>query len=115
MIGERGPGDKRHVPSYRTGCYYNREEDCCWLCFIRLIRRSSDPAVQQANLAAHPRSLVGAELEIPAINRVTEGTQIDHQPGTVTEIIDVTDEESAIVTVELETGEKVAVGVESIQ
>jgi hypothetical protein len=26
---------RRHVPSQRPGCYYERIEDCCWLCLAR--------------------------------------------------------------------------------
>ena len=27
--------DRRHFPRQRTGCYYERFEDCCWLCVVR--------------------------------------------------------------------------------
>lgn len=27
--------DRRHFPRQRKGCYYERVEDCCWLCMVR--------------------------------------------------------------------------------
>jgi hypothetical protein len=27
--------DRRHFPRQRSGCYYERLEDCCWLCVGR--------------------------------------------------------------------------------
>lgn len=31
-----GPVDeRRHFPRQRKGCYYERVEDCCWLCVVR--------------------------------------------------------------------------------
>jgi hypothetical protein len=27
--------DRRHFPRQRKGCYYERFEDCCWLCMAR--------------------------------------------------------------------------------
>ncbi|WP_254543400.1 hypothetical protein [Halomarina pelagica] len=25
-----------HLPEYTTGCYHERLDDCCWLCFFRI-------------------------------------------------------------------------------
>ena len=34
---EKGPKDNVHFPEFKNGCYYGREEDCCWVCFVRFI------------------------------------------------------------------------------
>lgn len=26
-----------HFPEERDGCYYERPEDCCWLCYLRIL------------------------------------------------------------------------------
>jgi hypothetical protein len=31
-VGERG-----HFPRKTSGCYYQRPEDCCWLCLGRIV------------------------------------------------------------------------------
>lgn len=111
MIGERGPDGKRHVPSYRSGCYYRREEDCCWVCYFRLIWEGSDPELREANRAVRPGSIVGLELDVPVIDRIRENEPIDYQRGEITDVFSVRDGDSAVVAVELETGEEVALGV----
>jgi hypothetical protein len=32
--------DRRHFPQQRKGCYYERVEDCCWLCMVRLAAKA---------------------------------------------------------------------------
>lgn len=27
-----------HFPDERNGCYYQRVADCCWLCYLRMVR-----------------------------------------------------------------------------
>ena len=27
-----------HLPAERDGCYYQRVDDCCWLCLLRMLR-----------------------------------------------------------------------------
>jgi hypothetical protein len=31
------PTRKHHFPAERDGCYYQRVEDCCALCYLRLV------------------------------------------------------------------------------
>ena len=43
-----------HFPRFASGCYYQRLNDCCWLCMLRIFR---------ANIHAARRS---ASMDIPA-------------------------------------------------
>lgn len=115
MISERGPDTKRHVPSYRSGCFYRRIEDCCWACYFRMIWETSDPEFRDATRGAERYSIIGTELDVPVINRITGDESVEYRRGEVTNVIDMADDDSAIVAIELETGEEVTVGVQSMQ
>ncbi|PSP62422.1 hypothetical protein BRC77_09985 [Halobacteriales archaeon QH_8_64_26] len=41
--------DRRHFPQQRSGCYYERLEDCCWLCLGRFAAAAarSEPGSEQ--------------------------------------------------------------------
>jgi hypothetical protein len=104
MIGEPGPQHERHLPSYRDGCYYDRVEDCCWICYLRLIWRASEPDVQEANRAARARSTEGAEQGGSARSRLGEHPA-DRRRGEEPGVVDTTDDASTTVA-ELEPGEE---------
>ncbi|MFC7155534.1 hypothetical protein ACFQPA_08695 [Halomarina halobia] len=38
LVGEnrRFVRGQLHLPEYTTGCYHERLDDCCWLCFFRI-------------------------------------------------------------------------------
>ena len=37
LVGEIDDRERRHVMQFRNGCYYERPQDCCWLCLLRFI------------------------------------------------------------------------------
>ena len=48
-----GVDSRRHLPRLTSGCYYERLEDCCWLCTLRLvfdtIHRTADDSGETAD------------------------------------------------------------------
>lgn len=113
MIGESGPEHERHIPSYRDGCYYERVEDCCWICYLRLIWRASEPDVHEANRAARPRSTAETGHGAPARVRPEERS-IERRRGEEGDVVDTTDDGSGTVGAELEAGEGVEMDVRSM-
>lgn len=109
MIGESGPEHERHLPSYRDGCYYGRVEDCCWICYWRLIWQASEPDVQEANRAARSHPTRTFEHEVSTRAR-PEAHSADGRREETVDIVDTTDDASATVA-ELEPGEGVEMDV----
>ncbi len=41
MSSDETAFDKQmHIPEVRSGCYYARPTDCCWLCYLRIVGAS---------------------------------------------------------------------------
>lgn len=114
MLGETGPNGKQHFPAYRTGCYYNRSESCCWICYVRLLWQLCQPRSEGSNTVLEASSIVGTTLTVPTLNRLPETDDVEYEEGEITEIINVKNGDTTIITVELTTGERVAVGVQAL-
>lgn len=102
---ERGPLGMVHVPSHRNGCYYHRVEDCCWVCYWRIVWALSRSAREEA-----AEGLVGRTIEVPSLHAIDDVESIEHVEGEITDVFTTTDAPQ-IVTVELETGDEITLGV----
>ncbi len=105
---EKGPDDKFHFPAFKTGCYYNRGEDCCWLCFIRLgLSPLHQPHPDDVNFTSkHP--LIGTSVRIPMVDQHEE--TVTHVEGTVIEVYQPASSPE-FITVRLNNGSTLSLGV----
>ncbi|WP_122087911.1 hypothetical protein [Halalkalicoccus subterraneus] len=114
MIGERGPEDKLHLPAYRGGCYYGRVDDCCLLCVGRVVMSHSAGVfrIGTKNAAAQTHELIGERVEIP-ISTGHEDGGVERVSGEITDVFDLGDEPS-VLSVELDTGERLALSIKHL-
>lgn len=105
---EQGPDDAFHVPAFRKGCYYQRIEDCCWVCFVRFILSSLRQPVSDESDGTPEHPIIGMSVRIPVIDQSDE--IVTHAEGRV---IDVYQTESCpdIIAVELNNGSTISLGV----
>lgn len=114
MIGERGPENKLHLPAYSGGCYRGRVEDCCLLCVGRVVTNhvSGTLRIGTKHAAEQTHDLIGERVEIPVIIE-GEGEGVEHVTGEITDVFDLGDEPS-VFSVELESGERLALSVKHL-
>lgn len=105
---EKGPEGNVHFPGFKNGCYYGREEDCCWFCFVRFsLSPLRQPVPDEVDSSSdHP--IIGMSVRIPVVDRSDEmGTHVE---GTVINVYR-TDRSPAFVTVRLDDGSTISLGV----
>lgn len=114
MIGERGPENKLHLPAYSGGCYRGRIDDCCPLCVGRIVTShlTGTLRIGTKHAAAETHELIGERVEIPVVSGDNEG-RVEHVAGEITEVFDL-DDEPSVFSVELESGERLALSVKHL-
>lgn len=83
------------------------------MCYLRFVWRRSDPELHEANHGAD--SIVGTEFDVPVIDRRSENECVEYHRGRVTDVLTVSEDDSAVVAVELETGERIAFECQSVR
>lgn len=105
---EKGPEDKVHFPEFKKGCYYEREEDCCWLCFIRIRLSLSRQPLSHEDDSTSEHPIIGMSVRIPMVDQSDE--MVTHAEGKVINVYQ-TDDFTDFVTVRLENGSTISLAV----
>lgn len=105
---EKGPEGNAHVPEFKNGCYYGREEDCCWICFVRFILSPLWQPVPDEVESTSEHPIIGMSVRIPMVDRSDE--MVTHVEGRVINVYQ-TDSSPDFVTVRLDDGSTISLGV----
>ncbi len=89
MVFERGPEGKLHAPAYRSGCYYERLSDCCFLCMGRIgLSLTTSPVRYRLRDAQRDdnHDLLGERVVVPYVDDSNNSTGLGYREGTVSDV-----------------------------